>query len=80
MGLSDDARTAPTRARQQTPKPLRRTKLLTALAVTAVVGLGSYAATYRALEIVSTPSAPTGSIAPSPTGSTTVPTAAQPHA
>jgi hypothetical protein len=73
MGLSDDARTAATRTQPQTPKRLRRTKLLTAFAVTAVVGLGSYAATYRALVIVSTPSAPTGSIAPAPAGSSTVP-------
>jgi hypothetical protein len=81
MGLSDDARAAATRPQHQpqtsTPKRLRRAKLFSAFAITAVVGIGSYAATYRALVIYSTPSAPTGSIAPGPTGSaasTTVPT------
>jgi hypothetical protein len=79
MGLADDAGAAATLPRQQTPTRHRRAKLLTAFAITAVVGVGSYAATYRALVIVSTPSTPTGSIAPAPAGSTTVPTAAQPH-
>ncbi len=50
---------------------------MTAFVITAVVGLGSYAATYRALVIVSTPSAPSGSIAPAPSGSSTVPAPAQ---
>jgi hypothetical protein len=54
----------------QSTKRLRRTKLVAAFAVTALVGMGSYTATYRALEVISTPS----STVPSPsTATTTIP-------
>ena len=52
-------------------KRLRRAKLVAAFAVTALVGMGSYTATYRALEVDSTPSAS----APSPSPATTTVTA-----
>ncbi len=47
---------------------LRRTKVVTALAVSALVGIGSYAATYRALTLVSQPSQGTGSVVRAPMG------------
>jgi hypothetical protein len=51
---------------------LRRTKVVAALAVAALIGAGSYTATYRALVILSTPSA----LAPTPAqGRTTTPSA-----
>ena len=48
---------------------------MAAFAFTALVGVGSYAATYRALVMVSTPATGTGSIAPasSDTGKTVPP-------
>lgn len=70
MGMPDDARTAVPRPKLRTSRHLRRTKLVTAFAITALVGIGSYAATYEALIMVSTPTPATGSIAPAPSGST----------
>ena len=70
IGLYDDPRSEP----PQSPLPthLRRTKLVAAAAVAVVAGAGSYMATYRALVILSTPSA----LAPTPApGSTAVPSA-----
>ena len=60
------ARARPTSSRTSTH--LRRAKLVAAFAVTALVGLGSYAATYRALVIVSEPPAAPGSIVPVSSG------------
>ncbi len=70
MGMPDDARTAMPRPRLRTSRHLRRTKLITAFVITALVGVGSYVATYEALIMVSTPSPTTGSIAPAPSGTT----------
>jgi hypothetical protein len=70
IGLRHDARDEPSDG--PNAKRLHRTKLVAALAVAAVVGAGSYTATYRALVILSTPSA----LAPTPaTGPSTVPSA-----
>ena len=55
---------------------LRRTKIVAALAVAAMVGAGSYAATYRSLVILSTPSA----LAPTPAPGSTVNPSATPVA
>jgi hypothetical protein len=82
MGISDDALTVAARPQPQISKGLRRAKLLTAFAIAAIVGLGSYAATYHALVIISVPSNSTGSVVPAPSGtSTTAPglAPAQPH-
>ncbi len=68
MGFPDDARTAAPGRRLPTSKRLRRSKLVAAFALTALVGTGSYAATYRALVVVSTPATGTGSITPAPSG------------
>ncbi len=75
MGIPDDARTAAPCPRFPASTRLRRSKLVAAFALTALVGVGSYAATYRALVVVSTPAIGTGSIAPasSDTGSTVPP-------
>ena len=51
-----------------TSKRLRRTKLVGAFAVAALVGVGSYAATYHALVLVSVPASAPGSIAPATPG------------
>jgi hypothetical protein len=76
MGISDGARTVGSRPRRQDSKRLRRSKLVAAFVVTALVGIGSYAATYHALEIINAqPTAPgsvgsvtsgAGHVAPSP--------------
>jgi hypothetical protein len=69
MGLAEEARRdAP---QGQSTKRLRRTKLLAAFALTALVGVGSYTATYRALEIISIPSSPASSVTPIPSAATT---------
>ena len=69
MGLRPDARMHSSQG--HSVSRLRRSKLIAALAVTALVGVGSYTMTYRALEVVSTPTSPAGTTAPLPT--TTVP-------
>jgi hypothetical protein len=67
IGLRQDARTDPPEGRNT--KHLRRAKLVAAFAVAALVGAGSYTATYRALVIISKPTA----LAPTPApGTTTV--------
>ena len=69
MGLAEEARRdAP---QGQSTKRLRRTKLVAAFALTALVGVGSYTATYRALEIISIPSSPASSVPPIPSAATT---------
>jgi hypothetical protein len=55
VGLRNDARTAQPEGRDT--NRLRGAKLVAALALAALVGAGSYTATYRALIIISTPSA-----------------------
>jgi hypothetical protein len=73
LGLPDDARGEPCESRPTTP--FRWAKLVAAFAVAALVGAGSYAATYRALVMVSKPSALAPIHAPGPT---TVPLPAAP--
>jgi hypothetical protein len=80
------ARSAASPLGRATSKRLRRTQLVGAFAVTALVGIGSYAATYHALVLVSVPTAP-GSVvhvnsggAPNVTvPSTATPTSARPR-
>ncbi len=80
------ARPAASHPGRPTSKHLRRTKLLGAFAVTALVGIGSYAATYHALVLVSVPPTPQGSVVPATPGgahtvtvpSTATPTSARP--
>jgi hypothetical protein len=52
VGISDKARTVASRPRRPASKRLRRGKLVAAFAVTTLVGIGSYATTYHALEII----------------------------
>jgi hypothetical protein len=70
LGIPDQVRNAAARP-ASAPSPHRRSKLVGAFALTAIVGLGSYVATYRALTVVSTPAA-SHTVAP------TTPTTAQP--
>jgi hypothetical protein len=80
VGISDEARTGASRPRSAASKRLRRSKLVAAFAVTALVGIGSYAATYHALEIINArPTAPgsvgsatsgAGHVAPAPSHAT----------
>jgi hypothetical protein len=62
--MTEDTRADAARPRLRTFKHLRRTKLVTAFAIAALVGVGSYAATYRALVLVSEPAGATGSVVP----------------
>jgi hypothetical protein len=73
LGLRDDARGEPCESRPTTP--FRWAKLVAAFAVAALVGAGSYTATYRALVMVSRPAALAPIHAPGPP---TVPPAAAP--
>jgi hypothetical protein len=57
MGLAEEARRDA--AQGPSTKRLRRTKLVAAFAFTALVGVGSYTVTYRALEIISIPASVT---------------------
>jgi hypothetical protein len=68
VGISDEARTAASRPKPVASRRLRRSKLVAAFAVTALVGIGSYAATYHALEIVNAPPTAAGSVAPVTSG------------
>jgi hypothetical protein len=65
VGISDEAQTAASRPERRASRRLRRSKLAAAFAVTALVGIGSYTATYHALEIMNpgpTAQAPVGSV------------------
>ena len=68
LGIPDHARTAAALSAPGAPRH-RRSKLVAAFALTAIVGLGSYVATYRALTVVSTP-APSHTVAPATPTST----------
>jgi hypothetical protein len=50
-----EGRSAASHPGRPASKHLRRTKLVAAFAVTALVGVGSYTATYRALVLISVP-------------------------
>ena len=56
------ARSATSRPGRSASKHLRRTKLVGAFAVAALVGVGSYAATYHALVLISVPPTASGSV------------------
>jgi hypothetical protein len=56
------ARSATSHPGRSTSKHLRRTKLVGAFAVAALVGMGSYAATYHALVLISVPPTAPGSV------------------
>jgi hypothetical protein len=69
-----EARSAASRPGRVTSKHLRRTKLVAAFAVTALVGIGSYAATYHALVLISVPPTAPGSVVSVTSGGTHAPT------
>ncbi len=85
MSLLGDVRSAPARPRHRTSTHLRRAKLVAAGALTVLVGLGSYATTYRTLVLVSSPAQENGSVVHAPSGGATTatvpvtPTPAQPQ-
>jgi hypothetical protein len=62
-------RSATSRPGRSTSKHLRRTKLVGAFAVAALVGIGSYAATYHALVLISVPPTASGSVVSVTSGS-----------
>ena len=81
----EDARIAPALLMPGCSADLRRTKIAAALAVSALVGVGSYAATYRARTLVSQPSPGIGSVVLGPhalddTGATHAPVPLTPRA
>jgi hypothetical protein len=75
IDVGHDARSESASPAGRTTTHLGRTKLVAALAVAALVGAGTYTATYRALVIISTPSALAPTHAPGPAS---VPTATAP--
>jgi len=68
-----EARSAVSHPGRPTSKHLRRSKLVAAFAVTALVGIGSYAATYHALVLISVPPTATGSVVSVTSGGTHTP-------
>ena len=64
MGLFEDPRAALPRSRNRHNKRLRGAKLFAALSLTVLVGLSSYAASYKTLVIISTSAPATGSVVP----------------
>jgi hypothetical protein len=72
IGLRHDAPSEPPESRNR--NHLRGAKFVAALAIAALVGVGTYVATYRALVVISTPTA----LAPTHAPGATVPTAAPP--
>jgi hypothetical protein len=68
MGRPDEAGAGTSEPDLRKGAHLRRTKLVSAFVVTALVGVGSYTATYDVLNAVTRPSPATGSIAPAPSG------------
>lgn len=73
VSLFGEVRTETTRPVHRTSVRHRRAKLVGAFVVTALVGVGSFAATYRTMELISVPAPANGSIAPAtPVGGTTV--------
>ena len=67
MSLFGDARPAPPRPQHRAAPRHRRAKLVVAFVLTALVGAGSFAATYRTMELLSVPAPANGSI---PSGTT----------
>ncbi len=57
-----------TRPFAQAPQRHRRAKILGACALTVLVGMGSYAATYRALDLISVPAPANGPVGTAPSG------------
>ena len=83
VSLWGDAPTAPSRPGRQASKRHRRAKLVSSFALALLVGLGSYALTYRVLVVVSTPAAApaNGPVVPAHSGggtTATVPVTATP--
>ena len=80
MGLFDDPRAALPRSKRRHDKRLRGAKLFAAFSLTALVGLSSYAASYKTLVLISTSAPATGSVVPATNGdatTTTLPAPAQ---
>jgi len=74
VGTSHEAPTAAFRPRSPASRRFRRSKLAAAFAVAALVGVGSYAATYHALEIINARPTVPGSVGPVTSGAGHVPT------
>jgi hypothetical protein len=71
VGLYANPRATSPRSRRRREKRLRGAKLVAALGLTALVGVGTYGASYRALLLISASPA-TGSVAPAaPVSATT---------
>jgi len=73
VSLFGDVRTTRARPQPARPVPHRRAKLVAAFVVTALVGVGSFAATYRTMELISVPAPANGSVAPASGTTVTVP-------
>jgi hypothetical protein len=71
VSLFSEARPAAPRPERRAAPRRRRAKLVAAFVLTALVGVGSFAATYRTMELISVPAPANGSI-PSGSNGTTV--------
>jgi hypothetical protein len=81
VGLFDNPRVASPRSKRRHKKRLHGAKLLAAFGLAALVGLGSYAATYKTLVLISATAPATGSVAQVTNGdatTTTLPAPAPP--
>jgi hypothetical protein len=74
VGLFDHPRAASPRSKRRHEKRLRGTKLVAAFGLAALVGVGSYAASYRTLVLISASAPATGSVVPATSGDATTTT------
>jgi hypothetical protein len=73
VGLFDNRRAEAARSQGGNKKRLRGPKLVAAFCLAVLVGLGSYAATYKTLTIISASAPATGSVANGGATTTTLP-------
>jgi len=78
VGLFDNPRAPSPRPKRRHEKRLRGPKLVAAFAFAVLVGSGSYAASYKALVLISTSPAASGSVAPTTSGDATITTLSAP--
>jgi hypothetical protein len=73
VGLFDNPRAASPRSKRRNRKRLRGAKLVAAFGLAALVGLGSYAATYKTLVVISASAPASGSVVHGDATTTTLP-------
>jgi hypothetical protein len=71
VGLFDSPRAPSARSKHRYEKRLRGEKLVAAFCLAVLVGVGSYAASYKALVLISTSATATGSVVQTSSDATT---------